>query len=125
MIIVEDDALLKDSLCLYFASKGCEVSAFETAEEALEAMGTDRFGMIISDHWLPGMDGLSFLERVREIAPETVRILITGQPEAGMAEEAIRAGIDDFILKPFTPKEIDAVLGRHVGRERNETADVQ
>lgn len=125
MVIVEDDILLKDSLCLYFRSKGCEVSEFETAEDALEAMGRDRYGVIISDHWLPGMDGLSLMERVREIAPETIRILITGQPEAGMAEEAIRAGIDDFILKPFTPEEIEVVLARHVGWERKDAADAQ
>lgn len=125
MVIVEDDILLKDSLCLYFQSKGCEVSAFESAEDALEAMGRDRYGVIISDHWLPGMDGLSLMDRVLEISPETVRILITGQPEAGIAEEAIRAGVDDFILKPFTPEEIEEVLERHVGRGRKGAADAQ
>lgn len=125
MVIVEDDVLLKDSLSLFFRSRGCEVSAFETAEEALEAMDRNWCGVVISDHWLPGMNGLSLMEQVREMAPGTIRILITGEPKAGMADEADRSGVDDFILKPFTPEEIEAVLERHVGWGRRGAADAQ
>lgn len=121
MIIVEDDTLLKDSLSLFFRSKGCEVSAFENAEDALEAMGKERFGIVIADHWLPGMDGLALLTRANEIAPDSIRVLITGQPNAGMAEKANRTGVDDFILKPFTPEEIEAALSRLI-LQRNEFA---
>jgi len=124
MIIVEDDTLLKDSLSLYFRSKGCEVSAFENAENALEAMGKDRFGVVIADHRLPGMDGLTLLARTEEIAPDAIRILITGHPNTGMAEKANRTGIDGFILKPFTPEEIEETLYRLIRQGRREKTSI-
>lgn len=123
MIIVEDDTLLKDSLSLFFRSKGCEVSAFENAENALEAMETERFGVVIADQWLPGMDGVSLLNRAWEMESDAIRILITGIPNPGILDEANRSGVDDFILKPFTPDEIEASLWRLIRRRNTKAAD--
>jgi len=124
MALVENDTLLKDSLSLFFRSKGFDLDAFETAEEALEAMEKEKFGIVISDQWLPGMDGLALLARAEEIAPDSIRILITGEPHTLMVEKANRTGVDDFILKPFTTDEIEASLWRLIRQRDTKAADV-
>jgi response regulator RpfG family c-di-GMP phosphodiesterase len=76
---------------------------------------------------MPGINGLEFLERAREIAPESTRILITAFPDLKVATEAIEeAGISNYFVKPFDPGQLlDAVqvaLHGHASRhlvERN------
>ena len=124
MALVENDSLLKDSLSLFFRSKGIDLVAFETAEEVLGAMEQERFGVVVSDHCLPGMDGVSLLNLVGEIEPDTIGILITGHPNPGSIGEAKRAGVGEFILKPFTPDEIEASLWRLIRQRNTKAADV-
>ena len=114
MCIVENDELLRDSMVLYFRTKGCQVRAFGSAEEAspvLEARSPD---IVICDHGLPGMDGMKFLEGVGARHPAAVKILIGGNPGPRLAEDAKRAGIDEVLLKPFSVDEIERALERRV-----------
>ena len=61
MCIVENDELLRDSMVLFFRTKGCRVQAFGSAEEASPAVESRPPDIVICDHGLPGMDGMSFL----------------------------------------------------------------
>jgi len=128
MLIVEDDRLLKESLALFFKIRGCKVAAFESSEEALTAIGKDRFDIVIADQMLPGMNGLAFLAKVSVIRPGASRILITGQPSLALVKEAERQGVDDFLRKPFTPEEMEksirrlAVLRRTAAKRGEEKA---
>lgn len=110
--IVENDELLRDSMVLFFRTKGCRAQAFGSAEEASPVMETWPPDIVICDHGLPGMDGMTLLSRFGAGHPDAVKILISAHPSARLAEEARRAGIDEYLLKPFSIEEIERVLSR-------------
>jgi two-component system response regulator YesN len=110
--IVENDELLRDSMVLFFRTKGCRVQAFGSAEDASPVMESRPPDIVICDHGLPGMDGLKFLSRFGADHPDAVKILISAHPSARLAEEARRAGVDEYLLKPFSIEEIERTLSR-------------
>jgi len=115
MCIVENDELLRGSMVLFFRTMGCHVRAFGSSEEAspaLEALPPD---IVICDQGLPGMDGLTFLSRFGARHPDAVKILISAHPGHRVAEEARLAGVDDYLLKPFSVDEIERALSRRIG----------
>ena len=103
-LLVDDDELIRDSISLAFANKGCFLRATETAEEGLQALKDDSFDVIISDLKLPGMDGLEFFKLLRASCPNTVKILITAYGDKEVVSDACRIGIHEFISKPFSVK---------------------
>jgi len=110
--IVENDELLRDSMVLFFRTKGCRVQAFGSAEEASPVMESRPPDIVICDHGLPGMDGMTLLSRFSAGHPDAVKILISANPSARLAEDARRAGVDEYLLKPFSIEEIERVLSR-------------
>lgn len=114
MCIVENDELLRDSMVLFFRTKGCRVQAFGSAEEASPAVESRPPDIVICDHGLPGMDGMAFLSGFRARHPDAVRILIGAPPSPRLADDAKRAGIDEVLLKPFSVDEIERALERRV-----------
>ncbi len=78
-----------------------EVVTATSGEEGLERLMTGRFAVVLSDHKMPGMSGVDFLGRVNEIAPETVRMLVTAYGSADTLAHAINDGsIYRYIAKP-------------------------
>jgi two-component system response regulator RegX3 len=118
--IIEDDTLLRESLALFLRVRGGRVEAYGSAEEAGEAVKRGRFDLVISDYLLPGESGLSFLLRVREASENTGTLLITGHAGMAIRKEALSAGIDGFLAKPFSTKEFEATLGRIIEGRRTE-----
>ena len=116
MVLIDDDEWIRDSLRLFFAGEGCTLKTFETAEEGIEALKKHAFDIIITDYRLPGMSGLNFLKHIRTIAPNAIKILITAYKSSEVVSEAIKAGIDDFIEKPFTTKTIEDSLTRSIAK---------
>jgi two-component system NtrC family sensor kinase len=86
-----------------------------SAEEGLEIINGRPVSLVLSDHRMPGMTGVEFLAHVREIAPETVRILVTAYGDVNTLQNAINNGsIYRFIPKPWTPEEMSVTLRRGV-----------
>lgn len=123
MALVEDDTLLRESMVLYFRTKGCTVAGFADADSAMEAFRKGFPDIVISDLFLPGPDGLTLLHRIGELHPGTLRILITGHPSPEITREVEEAGIDDFLLKPFSAEELEDSLRRLLAKRRNGTED--
>ena len=116
MLLIDDDKWIRDSLSLFFEGEGCILKTFETAEEGLEALKKHAYDIIITDYRLPGMSGLNFLKHIKTIAPDAIKILITAYKSSEVLTEAVKAGIDDFIEKPFTTKTIEDSLIRSMGK---------
>lgn len=118
--LVEDDTLLRESMVLYFRAKGWAVEGFADAESAMEAFGRGFPDLVICDHFLPGPDGLTLLRWIGERHPGTLRILITGHPSTEITREVEQAGIDEFLLKPFSAEELEEALRRCIQRDQHE-----
>jgi DNA-binding response OmpR family regulator len=116
--IVEDDAMLLDSLALFLRVKGCRVETFRSAEEAGDAGKLGGFGIVISDFRLPGEDGLSLLRRVRQASKTAITVLVTAYGNKDFPERMERAGIDGYISKPFSTEELESTLLRLTAKGR-------
>ena len=112
ILLVDDDEWIRDSLSIYFESEDCRISAHETAERALAELDRRKFDVIITDYKLPGMDGIAFLEKVKNSHPNAVKIMITAYASEVDVRRAKQAGAQDLIPKPFTSKTIETCLAR-------------
>jgi DNA-binding NtrC family response regulator len=117
ILLIDDDKLIRDSLTMFFRKEGCHLSAFETAEEGLEALKSHEYQLIIADYLLPGINGLEFFRRVRGSHPRALRLLSTAYRNERVAAEAERIGIKELIEKPYTAKTIEQSLSRLIEKE--------
>ncbi|MEL0637924.1 MULTISPECIES: sigma-54-dependent transcriptional regulator [Marinomonas] len=106
LLIVEDDKGLAEALedTLMLASYQCKLVF--NAEDAMLALKTNVFDMVVSDVNLPGMDGYGLLNHVVENYPELPIMLMTAYGDIAHAVEAMRDGAVDYLLKPFQEKEL-------------------
>jgi two-component system C4-dicarboxylate transport response regulator DctD len=88
------------------------VESFAGAESALARLDRNFPGVVVSDIRMPGMDGMTLLQRLRDMDPDLPVILITGHAEVQLAVEAMRRGAYDFIEKPFNTQGLISVLRR-------------
>jgi DNA-binding NtrC family response regulator len=112
ILLIDDDRYIRSSLEYYFKKKTLAFVTLESAEEALELLTHEAFDVIICDYKLPRMNGLDFFFRLYELQPEALRIFITAYANDEVAIRAGGIGIDDFIEKPFTTKDIEESLQR-------------
>ena len=110
ILLIDDDEWIRDSLTIFLDGEGCHLTAFETAEEAIQAIEKDRYDIVISDYKLPGMDGLEFFRFIRRSHPHAIKIVITAYGNEDVALEAKRIGINALIEKPFTTQTIEKSL---------------
>jgi len=112
ILLIDDDEWIRNSMILFFETEGCQLLALETAEEAIEALEQQHYDVIITDYRLPGMDGLQFLNRIQSLYPDALKMLITAYRSPEVVSAAIKAGVNDFIEKPFTSETIEDSLSR-------------
>jgi two-component system C4-dicarboxylate transport response regulator DctD len=112
VLLVDDDAQMRHSTEQALDLAGLSVTGFSSAEELLDHAGPGLNGVVVSDIRMPGMDGMTLLQRLRDMDPDLPVILLTGHAEVQLAVEAMRRGAYDFIEKPFATQGLIAVLRR-------------
>ena len=110
ILLIDDDEWVRDSLTLFLESEGCHLKALETAEEGLKALKDEKYDIIITDYWLPGMDGLDFLSRIYSPNSNALKILITAYGSHSIIEKAKELGVHSLITKPFSSESLEYVL---------------
>lgn len=106
ILIVDDEP---DNLALLYRTlrSKYDIAKSTSPLAALEMLKTERFNCILSDHKMPEMDGVEFLKRSQEFAPDTMRLLVTAYTDAGILIDAINyAKIYRYIKKPYNPDEL-------------------
>jgi two-component system C4-dicarboxylate transport response regulator DctD len=112
VLLIDDDADLRLSTCQALELAGFQTRALAHAEEALDLARPGFPGIVVSDLRMPGMDGMTLLDRLQDIDRDLPVILITGHGEVQLAVQAIRRGAWDFIEKPFLTEELVATVAR-------------
>ncbi len=110
VLIVDDEKQVAKSLGRLLKSIGLQYICLESGMEGLEALksASDPFSLIISDQRMPGMSGSEFLEKAKEISPDTIRFLLTGYSDMDAITDAVNKGsIHKYISKPWDNKDFE------------------
>lgn len=111
ILIVDDEPHVISSLTRSLDEEPFQISGSHGGKEALQLMQTQRFKVVISDERMPGMDGAEFLSLVKELHPETVRIMLTGHASVEATMRAVNSGeIYRFFTKPWNDTELKLAL---------------
>ena len=117
LLIVDDEAGIRESLALILRDEGYHVEAVASGEEALERAASGDLEVILLDIWLPGMDGLEALSRLLAIPRAPAVLMISGHATIETAVRATKLGAFDFVEKPLSLERI-VVLVRNALQQR-------
>src|SRR5687768_11207007 len=112
VLLVEDEAGTRGVLAKHLGRVGLDVTAVEAAEDvpgARERLGRP-FDVVVSDVHLPGMSGIELATMLLASFPGQPIVLITGDPDEALAREALSRGPVSYLLKPFQPFELEALM---------------
>jgi DNA-binding response OmpR family regulator len=125
LLLVEDDARLADMLSEYLGQAGFRISVAARGAQALDLVANATFDAIVLDLMLPDMDGLDVCRQVRAHADIPI-LMLTGRGDAVDRIVGLELGADDYLPKPFEPRELlarlRAILRRAAGGRPPETA---
>jgi two-component system response regulator AtoC len=117
LLIVDDDAGLRQSLALLLQDAGYDVAGEGDPEEALRRAATETFDLILCDVRMPKMDGVAFLRRYRDEGGQALLIMMSAFGGEDSALAAMREGAYDYLHKPFRPDEVTMTLRKAEERE--------
>jgi DNA-binding NtrC family response regulator len=112
VLVVDDDQLVNEFLVETLHRAGYDCDSALSGEEGLEKFRARHFDIVFTDLKMPGMDGIAFLERVKNEAPATEVVMMTAYGTVETAVKAIKQGAYDFILKPVLPETLELMAGR-------------
>ena len=129
ILVVEDEPDIRELLDFSISRSGFSVIEAETAEDALKVLDRGTPELIIIDWMLPGMDGIDLAKQLRadELTKELPIIMLTARGEEADKLRSFEVGIDDYVTKPFSPKELVArikALLRRTGKPEDNTLSV-
>lgn len=117
ILIVDDAITMRQLVAATLKSAGYDVVDARDGVDALKKLDTGRFNLIVSDVNMPNMDGITFLKEVKKNATHkfTPVIMLTTESQAGIKEEGRLAGAKAWIVKPFKPNDLLAVVKKIIG----------
>jgi len=125
VLIVEDEAVVRESVRDWLVEDGYDVEVAENGEEALEKIKWEEFGVIVIDLRLPGIDGLQVFKEAKELKPETKGVIITAYPSKETEDKAKKLGLIDYLPKPFKVDHLEEVIGEALGELEEKKPDKQ
>jgi DNA-binding NtrC family response regulator len=118
ILVVEDEAKLRRLVELQLADDGFEVHSAPDAEAGLKLVNSDSFDLILTDLKLPGVGGLEFLQAVKRVDAQIPVVIMTAYGTVESAVEAMKAGANDYVLKPFSLAELVMVIRKELNTRR-------
>ncbi|MBI5648570.1 MAG: sigma-54-dependent Fis family transcriptional regulator [Ignavibacteriae bacterium] len=117
LLVVDDEASVRESLEQWFLEDGYSVHTAENAAAALDILQRERIDLVLLDIKMPGMDGLALQERIREFDTDIIIIIITAFASVDTAVRALKAGAFDYVTKPIDPDELSTMV-RNAAQQR-------
>ncbi|HRI48634.1 MAG TPA: sigma-54 dependent transcriptional regulator [Pseudomonadota bacterium] len=112
VLVLDDERRMVEILAMVLSREGYEVHSFVDPALALAALGGGGFDLLLTDLKMPGLDGLSMLQRTRQLDPALPVILMTAYASVPTAVRAMREGAFDYLQKPFDNEELKALVRR-------------
>ncbi len=114
LLLVDDDDELREDMARYFSQCGYLVSEAASGEQALELSDHRAFQVIVLDMMMPGISGLELLQKLKERGAESEVVMLSGQGTIETAVEAMKLGAREFLSKPVSLVELDALVRKSI-----------
>jgi signal transduction histidine kinase len=118
ILIADDEPDVLDLCQRILTAEGYRVETVETGYEALERNRLEPFDLLLTDIKMPGINGLETAQAVKETHPGIICVIMTGYSTMETAIEALKLGVDDFVLKPFAPEDLSRSVARALEKDR-------
>ena len=112
ILLVNDEEIIRKTVGIDLREKGYDVTMVNNGEEAIKNLGESKYDMVITDIKMGEMNGIQVLKEVKRMSPETVVMILTGHSDLSTAIEALRLGVDDFMLKSSDTEEVSSSVKR-------------
>jgi len=113
ILIVDDSLIMRKNLTRNIESIGHHVAAEAIdGQESIELYQASPPDLVTMDITMPGMDGISAVEKIKQIDPDTKIIMITSHGQEAMVMDALKAGAKGYMLKPITPDKLREAIGK-------------
>ncbi len=122
ILVVDDEASVRDSLSKWFREDGFRVGSAANASEAMDVLSASSWDIVMLDIKMPGMDGLELHRRIREVDDDVIVIIMTAYASVDTAVQALKDGVYDYVSKPFDTDDLthlirNAIEKRQLARE--------
>ena len=114
VLIVEDDAALREALFDTLSSEAQPVLTAESGPAALEIIDSALVGLVVSDLQMEPMDGVTLLEKIRERHPGLPAVLMTAYGTIESAVDVMQKGASDYLIKPFEADDLKTIVGKYI-----------
>jgi DNA-binding NtrC family response regulator len=118
ILIVDDEASVRDALRKWFMLDGYRVDTAEDASRALQMLQDDSWDIVLLDIKMPGMDGLELQRRIKQIDKDIITIIITAFASVDTSIQAMKEGAFDYIIKPVDPDDMSHLIRNAVQPRR-------
>lgn len=120
ILVVDDDSDIRDLVALKLSSAGHEILTADDGAEALELATGQHFDAIVLDVMMPGISGIDVVKSLRGSDPaiQTPILLLTARNQEHDMEAGFAAGADDYVVKPFSPRELQTRVNVLITRRR-------
>jgi len=118
ILIVDDDALILESISELLRLEGYQVEAASVPEQALKMLDDGKYNLLLTDVNMPNVNGFELLKVVKRKHPETAVVLITGYGTIENAVEAIKMGAVHYVTKPIIDDEIKLIVARSLQQQK-------
>ena len=118
VLVVDDSAAMRKIIISALGKtelRGARTIEAASGKEGLDKFLDGNFGVILSDWNMPEMDGIEFVSRVRKVDSRVKIIMITTEGTMGKMENALDEGVDEYVVKPFTPETLDRKIKKVLG----------
>ena len=122
ILVVDDEAPVREVLTEYFSTEGYAVEAATSGVEALIAVRGGRADLVLLDVRMPGLDGVQVLQRIRELTKSVPVIMVTANEDVGLAKETLKLGAFDYVAKPFDFDYLDRAVAAGLARAAEKAA---
>jgi len=120
ILVVDDEKAMRDSCCQVLSKDGYRAETAEDGYSGLQKVRDIRPDLVLVDLKMPGMSGMELLEKIGDVDPNIVSVVITGYATRESAVEAKRRNAYDYLPKPFTPNQLRTIIKRGLAQVKDE-----
>lgn len=118
ILVVDDEPEVLELCTRVLAAEGYEVQGVNGGQKAIALVQQERFDLLLTDIRMPDIDGLEMVRTIKELDSELIFVTMTGFGTMDTAIEALKLGVDEFVVKPFTPNDLCLALAKALEKER-------